>query len=201
MGYYIFSLAIDTNKVAKVFGSNDERLFKEVLETKTFNNYTRQDRPGSISTKHALEHIIFGKEIISSSAHSYWYAFIAICAHAGERLEGTHEIKLGYETDLINQYFTEDFGKEIVIEDVLLTGPDNFGLPKPDDWPLTGLLNRQALLQLQQQLAGIDITDEAIEALMDEDEDKGLAYDGIQEVKNNVSYCIANNFDMISFCH
>lgn len=201
MGYYIFSFGIDSNKAAGVFGSKDEALFNDIIETEMFETYSSQDFPCSVSTRHALEHIVFGKEMIASSAHSYWYAFIAICAYIGEPLEGTHEIKLGYETDLINQYLAEDFGKNIVIEDVLLTGPDSFGLPQPDDWPLSGLLNREALLSLNAQLAGINITDEILEELLEEDEEKEMAYDSIRQIKENVSFCLSNNLDMISFCH
>src|SRR5205814_2019724 len=132
---------------------------------------------------------------------SYWYAFIALCAYLREALPATHEIKISYETDLINEYLKTDFELKINIEDLLLTGEDTFVLPAPADWPLHGLVKTPKLLLLKEEFARIEITDDMLEELMDEDEEKGMAYDSIKQLKENISFCLINNLELISFCH
>jgi hypothetical protein len=201
MGYYIFSFAIDTDQVAKSIGSNDEELFQGVLGSETFKLYSDQDIKDHVSTKDALEHLIFGKPFISESAHAYWYAFIAICSYWGEALPSTHEIKLGYETDIINDLLKKDFGVGLNIEETLINVYQPVCLPKTRDFPMCGLINKNELLTLKTQLAGIVITDEMLDKLLVEDEEKEMAYDSIRQIMENVSYCLEKDFDLISFCH
>jgi hypothetical protein len=201
MGYYIFSYGINTNKIQAAIGSKDDNLYNEILDTETFKNYSSQDFKGHITTGEALEHLIFGKPYNTSSAHAYWYAFITLCSYLGESLDGTHEIKMGYETDLINQYLKSDFGVNITIEEVLINGGDIFGLPAIQDWPLSGLLNRTTLIALQSKFNAINITDEMLEKLFEEDDEKEMAYDSIRQIQENITYCLNNNMDLISFCH
>jgi hypothetical protein len=120
MGYNIFSYAIKTDQLIKSIGSNNSDLFNRVLDTETFRLYSDQDFEGSVTTKLALEQLIFGKPYITQSAHSYWYAFIAMCSYFGEALPATHEINLGYETDIINEWLDKDFNVKINIEETLI---------------------------------------------------------------------------------
>lgn len=124
-----------------------------------------------------------------------------MCAHLGQDLPSTHEIKLGYETDLINGYMASDFGIKAVIEEVLINERNEWGLPVVQDWPLSGLLDRNQLTKLQSLFAPIEITDEKLEQLQEEDDEKEMAYDSIRQTKENIDYCIYNNLDLISFCH
>ncbi|AEW00263.1 hypothetical protein A4D02_23320 [Niastella koreensis] len=201
MGYYIFSYGIKTDQLIKSIGSNDADLLNGVLDTETFKLYSDQDFAGSVTTKHALEHLIFGKPYITESAHSYWYAFISICAYLGEALPATHEIKLGYETDIINDLLDKDFNLKINIEETLINGDHSFPLPQVRDWPLCGLINKGQLSALKTQFENINITDEMLEALLDEDDEKEMAYDSIKQIKENISYCIGKDLELISFCH
>jgi hypothetical protein len=201
MGYYIFSFGIDTPKVKAAMGSKNLRLLDEIVETETFENYAEQDFKGHTTTEQALEHIIYGKPYNKKSGHAYWYAFIALCAHLGEEMPATHEINVGYETDLINEYLESDFGIKTNIEELLLNNSETFGLPKVQDWPLAGLLNKTQLTQLKDTFATVEITDELLQDLADDDQEKEMAYDTIKQTKQNILYCLQHNLELISFCH
>ena len=92
MGYYIFSYGIDAKKIRQSIGSADKTLYNGVIETDIFDMYTKHDIEGYIATEEALEQLIFGRRnslfsrYHKTSAHAYWYAFIAICAYLGECL-------------------------------------------------------------------------------------------------------------------
>jgi len=201
MGYYIFSYAVEPTKLQNMLGCKDADVYKEIMQTETFQLYAEQDFVGSVSTKNALRQLIFGEPYVYSSGHSYWYAFIALTDYVGEKLPSTHDIKLSYETDLINEYLDADFGIKIVIEEVLINEQTPFNLPKVADWPLAGLLDKPALKTLLSQLEGIVISDELIESFAEEDEEKEMAYDSIRQIQDNVSFCLSNDLAMLSFCH
>jgi hypothetical protein len=208
MGYYIFSYAIDLAKATSVIGTGDPALFDAVLETEEFDLYAGQDQKGYTTTRAALEQLLLGKrhslfsKYDKASAHAYWYAFIAICGHLGERLPATHEIKLSYETDLIDAYLLSDFGITVKIDEVLLNGEGGkFGLPEVQDWPLCGVWDRQQLTVQQDRFSAIDITDEQLQELAETDDEKEMAYDCIRQMKENVTYCLEKQLGMITFCH
>lgn len=205
MGYYIFSYGIDLQKVEKSIGSKDQILFDEILKSDTYDTYSSQDFEGCMPTKEALHNIIFGEPYKDSNAHVYGYAFISLCAYLGKKVPFGQEIKLGYETDLINKYLSQDFNIDIDIEETLLINNPDFGLPKIEDWPLSGILEREELLELSALLSPVEITEQQIEELWDgeddEDEDKACAYEHILGVKGNIAFCIENNLSFISFCH
>jgi hypothetical protein len=201
MGYHIFSFGVQLDKVGRIISSGDKAVFEAIMGTDMFDLYASQDIPGSIATKHALEHLIFNKPYHAASAHSYWYAFIAICAHVGTSFNGTHEIKFGYETDFINNYLKTDFGVDLVIEETLLNEERLFGLPRAQDWPMHGVLHKAELLLLKEKFQHIDITDDQLEELLEEDEEKEMAYDSIRQIKENILFCLDNDMQLISFCH
>jgi len=182
-------------------GSKDIAVYEDILTTDTLTVYAEQDFEGHIGTKDALEQLVWGKPYDKRSAHAYWYALIALTDYAGERLPGTHEIKLGYETDLINGYLGTDFGIKLNIEEILINEHTPFDLPKVQDWPLAGLLDETALIRLQEQLKAITISSEMLEQLAEEDDEKEMAYDSIKQLQENVDYCLANELTMLSFCH
>jgi hypothetical protein len=208
MGYYIFSYGIDALKVKNIIGGKDPDLFEAVSKTDEFDLYASQDFAGHTTTRQALEQIVLGKRhsLLSKynkdSAHAYWYAFIAICGLLGERMPSSHEIKLSYETDLINKYLRTDFGVNLKIDELLIIGEDyDFGLPHVQDWPMCGLWTRQQLSKLKNTFAPVNITDTDLARLAEIDEEKGMAYDSIRQTKENILYCLDNQLDLISFCH
>ncbi len=172
-----------------------------MLNGETFELYSSQDIPGGIPTKRALEDLIFDKPYDKKSAHSYWYAFIAICAQLGKVFSGTHEIKLSYETDLINNYLETDFSVKLKIEEILLNERPIPRLPKVQDWPLHGILYTADLSELEEKFKNITISDEKLEELLEEDDEKEMAYDGIRQIKENVHFCLDNDLTLVSFCH
>ena len=207
MGYYIFSYGIKTNRIKKVFSSKDQELLAKVEQNDTFENYS-DFQPDAFKTipAQALKDIINGDIFDTKSNYAYGYALIGICATLGTELPYTQEIKLGYETDLINNVLSEDFRiKEFNIEEELFKDNSNpFVIPKIDDWPLIGLLTAEELVKFRAKLNDVQITDESIEAFSDteeEDEEKEFAYEHLRGILENVNFCIENSLDMISFCH
>ena len=208
MGYYLFSYAIDTAKVKSVIGTADPALFDAVLQTEEFDLYASQDMKGYTTTQAALQQLLLGKrhslfsKYDKTSAHAYWYAFIAICGYLGERLSASHEIKLSYETDLIDAYLASDFGISVKIDELLLGGEGGlFGLPEVQDWPLCGLWDQQQMIIQRERFSSIDITDDQLLQLAEADDEKEMAYDSIRQIKDNIAYCLGKQLSMITFCH
>ena len=201
MGYYIFSYAIKTHEIKEAIGSKDNDLYEDILETEIFKNYSEPIFPSDTKPQEALKHLIFGHPYDARSAHTYWYAFIALCAHLSQELPSTHEIKLGYETDQINEYMATDFQIKVAIEEVLINERNVWGLPAVQDWPLSGLLDRNLLTKVQSLFAPVEISDEMLKQLSEEDDEKEMVYDSIRKTKENIDYCIYNNLELISFCH
>lgn len=205
MGYYIFSYAIDTDKVKSAFGSKNEDMLNNVLKTEEYKCYAEDDMAGYITTKEALHNIIFGESYKEGNSHVYGYALISLCSYLGERVPHGQEIKLGYETDLINKYLSSDFGINLEIEETLFSEVPEFGLPKIEDWPLSGILSSERLKHLSELFSPIEIIDEQVEDLWDsneeDDEDKACAYEHIKGIKENIKFCLEKGEDMISFCH
>ncbi|MDH6355906.1 hypothetical protein M2132_002256 [Dysgonomonas sp. PH5-45] len=205
MGYYIFSYAIDLKNITKAFGRKDSKLFENIISSPDFIHYQENSFNDSVSVKEALHHIVFGEKYIEKDAHMYQYALITLCAYLGMELPYKHEIKLGYETDLINGFLETDFGIITCLEEDLLSTPPQLGLPEVADWPQCGIIEQPELQNLSTMYSLANITEQQITGLWegtnDEDEDRACAYEGIKGVKDNIDFCIANNLSLISFCH
>ena len=201
MGYYIFTYGVKTPEIKAVFGSKDEALLQKVKANDTFKNYADEDDDNE--TSKALTDIIMGNQY-DEEGYIYGYAFIGICAALGETLPQTQEIKLGYETDLINQVIAEDYGIEIDIETELFPTDyaDPFPLPLIADFPMIDLLDKKRLEHLASLLAKVHKTESEIEAMLDGDDgEKGFAYEAIMGLKENIAFCLENELDMVIFCH
>ena len=201
MGYYMFAYGVKTPEIKAVFGSKDEALLQKVKANDTFKNYADEDDDNE--TSKALTDIIMGNQY-DEEGYIYGYAFIGICAALGETLPQTQEIKLGYETDLINQVIAEDYGIEIDIETELFPADyaDPFPLPLIADFPMIDLLDKKRLEHLASLLAKVHKTESEIEAMLDGDDDeKGFAYEAIMGLKENIDFCLKNDLDMVVFCH
>ena len=199
MGYYMFAYGVKTPEIKAVFGSKDEALLEKVKANDVFQNYAEQNQ----ETSQALIDIIMGNPY-SLEGYHYGYAFIGICATLGETLPQTQEIKLGYETDLINQVIAEDYGIEIDIETELfpVDYADPFPLPLIADFPMIDLLDKKRLEHLASLLAKVHKTESEIEAMLDGDDgEKGFTYEAIMGLKENIAFCLENELDMVIFCH
>ena len=174
---------------------------QKVKANDTFKNYADEDDDNE--TSKALTDIIMGNQY-DEEGYIYGYAFIGICAALGETLPQTQEIKLGYETDLINQVIAEDYGIEIDIETELFPTDytDPFPLPLIADFPMIDLLDKKRLEHLASLFAKVHKTEDEIEAMLDGDDDeKGFAYEAIMGLKENINFCLKNGLDMVVFCH
>ena len=199
MGYYIFTYGIKTAEIKAVFDSKNEALLQKVKANDVFQNYAEQNQ----ETSQALIDIIMGNPY-SLEGYHYGYAFIGICAALGETLPQTQEIKLGYETDLINQVIAEDYGIEIDIETELFPTDyaDPFPLPLIADFPMIDLLDKKRLEHIASLFAKVHKTESEIETMIEGDDDeKGFAYEAIMGLKENIAFCLENELDMVIFCH
>ncbi len=201
MGYYMFAYGVKTPEIKAVFGSKDEALLQKVKANDTFKNYADEDDDNE--TSKALTDIIMGNQY-DEEGYIYGYAFIGICAALGETLPQTQEIKLGYETDLINQVIAEDYGIEIDIETELFPTDyaDPFPLPLIADFPMIDLLDKKRLEHIASLFAKVHKTESEIETMIEGDDDeKGFAYEAIMGLKENIDFCLKNGLDMVVFCH
>jgi hypothetical protein len=208
MGYYIFSYGIKTDQIKSAFGSKNQDILEKIRKNSIFEGYKDSFSEKYKTTPNkALEDIINGKKYDDSSKFAYGYAVIGMCATLGQGLPHTQEIKLGYETDLINQYLAESFDlKDVVLEEVMFDDDSNpFDIPPPEDWPLIGFLSHAELIKLKDMFKHIKISDEELSDLEngedDEDEDKWCTYLHIKGFIENIDFCIENGLDFISFCH
>jgi len=124
----------------------------------------------------------------------------------GAELPYRQEIKLGYETELINETVAEDYDIEIDIEAELFPADyaDPFPLPLIADFPMIDLLDKKRLEHLASLFAKVHKTEDEIEAMLDGDEgdeEKGFAYEAIMGLKENIDFCLKNDLDMVVFCH
>lgn len=202
MGMYIFPKAVNHSLVAKTFGSNDEQLLEKVKKAESYENYSEGWDDEYISLDQALTDIIFAKPYTASSAHMYGYAYICICEALGVDVPSYHELKLGYETDLVTQYLAEDFGIEnMEVEEYLFEQDATPELPVRDDFPMLGVIMHKDLQALIDKLPDITLSDDELEELFDEDDDKGCAYEHLKALKQNLQFCLENNLDLVSVCH
>lgn len=208
MGYYIFSCGIKKNHIDSAFGSESAEILEKVIQNSLFEGYSHFEVKGLDKTPlQALNDIIYGRSCDEKSNYAYGYALIGICTTLGMELPYTQEIKLGYETDLINKFLVDEYAVEnFLIEHAMFGDNSNpFPIPTIKDWPLIGLLTLAQLKEIKTQLQHVMISDVMIEEFLDsEDEDeeeKGFASEHIQGVLTNIDFCIENELDMISFCH
>ncbi|MBV7528696.1 hypothetical protein [Chitinophaga sp. sic0106] len=201
MGYFIFSYAINYRQLNNAIGSRDIALLNQIRQTDTFQRYVNLDLPTEVGTDTALQHIVHGQAPDTRDTTSYWHALITLIDYLGKPLGKSEKLVLHYETDLINQILLEDFKVDMGIEEVLLNGRLDVGLPLSNDWPLSGLLMYADLLQLQKELLHVKISQEHIVATTEEDEEEARVLDGIQTLKENIDYCLMHDFVLISFCH
>ncbi|MBO2008873.1 hypothetical protein [Hymenobacter negativus] len=205
MGLYILSYGVELAKLKQAFASQDAALLEAVCASDTFESYASQDFPGAVPTGEALRQIIFGEPYNVQSGHSYGYALICLCSYLGIDLNGHTDLKLGYVTDLIDDYLADDFDiTGIACAEDLLAEDLNLGLPPVADFPDSGVLLAAEIERLHQELANIAITDEEVEALLAgdaEQEERGIAYEGIKALKDRIDYCHRHKLALISFCH
>ena len=143
MGIYIYSCAVDSNKVSQVYNSKDETLLTQAIKENWFS-----DNFEEYSQEQALNDIILGKPYKDNVNHVYGYAVITLCHVLGQNLPYSQDIKLGFETDIINQILAEEFNlKNTQVELLLMPDNDDFSfIPPPVDFPLIAV-HRQKELQ------------------------------------------------------
>lgn len=203
MGHYIFSYGIKTEELKSKFGSKDQEALSKIQSTNTFENYKDfQPSPYQTSPKKAIEDIINGETYDKSSGFAYGYALICMSAGLGNKLPYSQEIKMGYETDTIEQVMNEDFDNpHFEFQELLFANFNPFSTPKPDDFPLTGIVYNADLVEIKEQYQHITISDDTIAELEDTDFEKGMALRHIKGILKNIDYCLEHQLDLISFCH
>lgn len=204
MGYHIFSFGIKTNTILGAFGSKNPKLQVVVENNDIFKNYANFEVEGSkTNPKKALIDIIQGNVYDSNSSYSYGYALIGLCAALGSTPPYNQEIKLGYDTDLINSVLEDDFElNNFNIEDTFFPEKKHpFPIPKIVDFPIIGLIKHTELINISKKLSALNITQENIDELQDDPDEREFAYEHLKGILENVNFCLKNNLDLVSFCH
>lgn len=201
MGYYIFSYAINKTLIEQSLGSKDEQLLNGVLKTKYIGYYKTRDTEQYNTLKTALEQMIFGKPYNKNDAPNYWYAFIGLCEFLGKSLSEDVEIKMGYETDLVDKVLKSTYGIKLNSEKLFLNNKIEFGLPKHNDFPIGGLWAKADLHEIHSLLKHIHISDDQLEIMEGEDAEKWAGSRIIKKINYDVVYCLENELMLISFCH
>lgn len=207
MGYYIFSFGIKKTQILNAFNSKDEETIKKVEQNEHFENYSEQEEK-EFTTKNALTDIIKGKKFNEKYGHTYGYALISLCATLGQKLPYEQEIKLGFETEYINQFLIEDFNiKDFDIEEFFFSDNklSSFPIPNIEDFPMISVIELKELKEIKSKLSNIIISDTKIEELQDsddeDDEERGFSYEHIKGLIENINFCIENELDLFSACH
>ena len=201
MGYYIFSYAVNKTFVEKTFGSKDEQLLNNVLNTKYLSYDKKRDVERYNELKVCLEEMIFGEPYDKNKKTDYWYAFIALCEHLNKSTTPYMEIKAGHVTDIVDGILASEYGIKINIQELLLNHKVGFGLPKHNDFPESGLWDKADLHEIHSLLKDIHISDDQLETLEGEDYDKYEGSSIIKKIGADVVHCLENELVLISFCH
>ena len=203
MGYYIYGKAVDTNQLFNTLGSKDENLYQKTVNQ--LNNNYSDVAPKELTIQQAIYTIMFGENGKPEYDYMYGYAFIEICNILGKDIPCQQELKLGYDTDLVNKYLKQDYNIDLTIEDFLFSDmiiPNHIEIK---EWPMIATLKNEDLQELANILSPINISDEIIKELWDgdddDDEDKACAYEAIVGLKQNLNFCLENKLDLALFCH
>lgn len=201
MGYYIFSYVINKTLVEKSFGSKDEQLLNNILDTQYLSYDKKSDVERYNELKAALEEMIFGEPYDKNRKTDYWYAFIALCEYFNKSTTPYMEIKLGHVTDIVDKVLKSEYGIKLSSENLLLNSKADFGLPKHNDFPVSGLWDKADLHEIHSLIKDIHITNDQLEMLESEDYDKYEASSIIKKIGEDVVNCLENELVLISFCH
>jgi hypothetical protein len=201
MGYYIFSYVINKTLVEKSFGSRDEQLLNNILDSQYLSYDKKRDVERYNELKTALEEMIFGEPYDKDRRTDYWYAFIALCGYLNKSTTPYMEIKLGHVTDIVDKLLASEYGIKISTEDLFLNSKVDFGLPKHNDFPASGLWDKADLHEIHSLIKDIHITDDQLEIMEGEDYDKYEASRIIKKIGEDVVNCLENELVLISFCH
>lgn len=196
MGFYIYMTAVNSKTIDAAFGSHDKALLgKCASDGDCFDDNLQ-----------ALTHIINGQDKTLETCH-YGYALIELCFQLGQQVPYTQEIKLGFETNWINRVLDDEFDVSAPIEVLLLPYPDNHGfdIPVMEELPIIGKLNQTWLQKLQGVFSGISIDPAQISTLQHSDNqeqsERGHAYAHIKGIIDNINFCVANDLDLMVYCH
>jgi len=192
MGQYIRWLGVDFESVRKALGSGDRSVLERARGTPEFGAYSGFKPKGfKISTGDALELMISGGKLGKRDGSAYGYALICLCAAFSHELPYGEEVKVGYQTDPVNQAM-DDAGLDLEFEMELFRNRPDVGLPKIDDFPMLGLVERDEAAVLLRKLEGVKVEGS------DDDEDVGEVIDGLRA---DLAFCLANRLDLFSFWH
>lgn len=204
MGYYIYGFGVKPKDIEDVFNSKSTSVFEKVTSNQVFENFADFEIQGYDSTPlSALEDIIWGNEYDTYSNWAYGYALIGIVATFGKELPYDQEIKLGFETDYINQVLREHIDLvDLEIENILLKAPCGFNIPKLTEFPMISSLDLASLEILNTILKDVEISKEQIQELQDSiDDETGYAYEHIMGIKENIEFCLEHSLTMVLVCH
>ncbi|MHC5202428.1 DUF7691 family protein [Myroides sp. LJL119] len=204
MQYYIFSYAVKSAAIQKVFNSKDQSVFDKVVNSDVFQKLSiYSDKANTTTYLQALKDIIWGNSYDSASNLAYGYALIGILDTYAIELPFTRPIPLGLQTDYINQVLREHIDMvDFEMEKILLQASHRFEIPKMTDFPIISCLDASSLKILDLLFQDISISPQVIKELQDSiDDQKGDAYQDIMGLKQNIAFCVEKDLEMVLVCY
>lgn len=99
MAYAITPYVVRLDRLKKIFGSGDEKLFEEILEQQSslLSDIDMINDACGFCCSDALRALVFSDKSEEMPAYLYGYAFEVLCAHIGDELPPIHDISGAYE--------------------------------------------------------------------------------------------------------
>ena len=122
MSYSVHAYLTDAKKVSSVFGSNDQRLFNELLgsmknDLANLDNYFSEYVNSQKNALEVLKDIVTGKIRFLDIPFMYGYVYEKICEHFGEEIYNSENIwELENQSSFIPIPLSTDFPHIISIE-------------------------------------------------------------------------------------
>ena len=211
LGLYLNAYGIKLEEVNGAIYSKDKDKFDFII-SKTRTNFTEPFETGETIEK-VIHDIVFGDFSQIRQNTAYYYGAIEFCSAFRIKLPHFLEIKYSFQTDKINYLLADDFNIQgFDINDLIganpgvLEMPDIFSTFDEDlyECPALGFLIRPNLNLMKDKLKKITIKAAAIKKLINskdqEEISKGIEYQNIKQLKENINYCVRNKLEMMTIC-
>lgn len=202
MSIVIYSSAVAAGRVAGVIGSRDAAIAAVVQQQEAYRE-EMENHPET--APQVLNALLAGESPVPALREQTAYMFITLCQSLQTPLPYPYNWYLGTDTAPIEEYLEEDFGLKYSIRDLLFAEYSHqcpFELPNYGSFPLVGYMPAAAFPALAAQMAHISISEDDIWALKREmDYLRAEAYQHIQVLAGNISFCAEKGLDLFSFCH
>ncbi|MBN9119014.1 MAG: hypothetical protein J0I06_07610 [Planctomycetes bacterium] len=182
MGYIVYPIAVDLEKVRSAIGSKDRTLLARLHSTSDLKQTDEMladrfedDEDGELgaplTTADILRHLVMGEPYRDGLGFAYGYCFESLCTHFGTVLDNRHWSAMrGRWFDTVQEALAQAgvSEKQFSVGRLVLRGPP-VELPAIDDFPGIGYLTKTEVGDARSALARADLAKvtlrEAVEAI------------------------------------